>query len=251
MRAFQDELEKDAVNLQTIRSLGQRALGATGKALKGQLHGFTGWVPKGHKTRGAALEALGVSPRAAASKRVQDLARTGWTNSSGQASRKMRAATKHLEYATKAEKMGLTSLPGYAKSLVKNPVDTLRTGMGQQWHSGAMGKAWLGMPVASAAYSLATPNKKGPDGQPTGGRLERAGKSLGELAYSAAPLPMMPAMVAATAASKVLGKAGKKAGDAFKKKAPPGPPEEESAQENVERHYSPAALNQRPGDMIV
>jgi hypothetical protein len=111
--------------------------------------------------------------------------------------------------AEKAEGMGLTSIPGYAKALVKDPKGALQAGFGEQWHaSGPGGKALMfGLPVASAASEL----RKGEgEGGHKSGRFERGGEALGAgLGFAAGPLSLAGASVASAGLGKALGTVGK------------------------------------------
>lgn len=121
----------------------------------------------------------------------------------------LQQAHKGMNAAEKAEKMGLTSLPGYAKALYKNPKEALKAGLSEQWHQGGAGTKALmfGLPAAMAANEL----RKGED--PTGeghGRFERAGHSLGEgLGFAMGPLPVAGQTVMSPAVGGVMGGAGK------------------------------------------
>jgi len=136
--------------------------------------------------------------------------------SPGEAATKAQAgAGKHLEAARKAESMGLTSIPGYAKSLAKQPGKTLRAGMGEQWHAmGPLGRAFIfGYPAAATGAALATPSEPGGPG-----RLERAGKQLGTIAYGLGPLPLGAQLALSEAAGRGAAGAGRVAGKIGKKK---------------------------------
>ena len=104
-----------------------------------------------------------------------------------------------------AEDMGLTSIPGYLKSLKTHGVGrTIKGGLAQQWHSGGHpGKAMMvGLPAGSIASAAMNKDPEGP------GLGERLGGSLGSLAYSMAPLPLG----AATLLGSVLEGGGRRAG---------------------------------------
>lgn len=196
--AFYDELEKTASRAQAVRLLaraGQTLQSATrgaGTSLSNfgqrQLHSLTGWTPSG------GLQSIGGSPVADVQKQLSNATKPG-----------VRARLqKALPHAQEAERMGLTSIPGYAKSLVTNPGKTLSTGFKHQWHSsGPLGKAMaVGFPAVSVgASALEKETEDGP------GKGENVGAALGNLAYMT-PIPF----VGQTALSVGLGEAGKRIG---------------------------------------
>jgi hypothetical protein len=74
--------------------------------------------------------------------------------------------------AHKAEKMGLTNVPGYINSLRENGVaKTLGTAFGEQWHgtSPAMKALMVGLPAAELAGAVRSPDE-----------VDAAGKSKGQ-----------------------------------------------------------------------
>lgn len=99
-------------------------------------------------------------------------------------------ARKAYQASNKAEQMGLTSLPGYAKALYHDPKAALKAGFNDQWQGqGAGGKALMyGLPAAFAGKELLSKGEQGGEGP---GRFERTGRSLGESAgFVAAPIPI-------------------------------------------------------------
>jgi hypothetical protein len=117
-------------------------------------------------------------------------------------------AQKGFHAAEKAESMGLTSLPGYARALFQDPKAALKTGLGEQWHSmGPKGKAALfGMPAAFATNELA----HGGTDEEGRGRFERTGRSVGQgLAFGAGPIPIAGQFALDPLLEKSFGGAGK------------------------------------------
>lgn len=114
-----------------------------------QVHGLTGWTPKGFGNA-EGIQALGLGS-SEAQKELLDR----WRRNAPLAS----AQTYHAA-ARRAEDMGLTNIPGFAKSLVKDPLDTIATGVQQQWHQGGLGtKALLiGAPAMSLAHHIKSRN---------------------------------------------------------------------------------------------
>ena len=232
------------------------AIKATPKAIgdfaKRQVHGFTGWAPKTGPISGrhgqTALESIGfqgskASKKALVAAKAAD-PKAGGTGILQRIMHGQEAGTKGLSEKVKAravsraekfheaskahERLGLTSLSGWAKGMATRPVETMRAGIGREWHSGKMGKAMVGLPLASAAHSLVSKPEAGQvhvgrgmdsraaeaaaqAGGKAPGRLERAGKALGEGAW-AMGMPILPAIAAAKGISTVAGGVGRLAG---------------------------------------
>lgn len=179
-----------------------------------QLHSVTGYAnastPEGlAQLRSMRAGAYGAKGRADAARQVmRNMRQQG--NADPKAVRKaaleLQKAQRGLRAAETAEGMGLTSLPGYLKSLATNPAATLRAGMAEQWHgSGLTGKAMVtGLPAMSVAGELASSTQEGGPG-----KMERAGKAaLGSLAYGAAPMPIVGMSALAGGASRLGGLLG-------------------------------------------
>lgn len=254
-----------------------RAPGAAGKGIasfgKRQLHGMTGWMPKGQAQvsgrHGASrLESIGFSGSKASRKglRAAEALEPGqmpvsWgqrimrgrSAGSKEVQQKVKeravARAEKLHGLTKeTERMRLTSLPGWAKSLATEPRAALKAGLGREWRSGMMGKAMIGLPVGAAGHQLLKPSQEGGPG-----RLERAGKSVGEVAWGMG-LPILPAMAAAHGISRGAGAVGRFAG---RKRKPelgkhPAPPSIDAGGQTqpAERIMTPAAAGQPPEDGI-
>lgn len=189
-------------------------LGAGARFGQRQVHAVSGWTPEGgiRSIRGgaySAAERLGKAQKATGPEAAKELA----------------AATKSHGAAEKAEQMGLTSLPGYAKALVNKDTGGLvnnvgkvfRAGAAEQWHAGgAVNKAMMvGVPAAALAGELGQKDVKGGPG-----KLERAGRHLGELGMMMGPIPLAGQMVAGAA----LSGAGGRIGRALDKTRRPPPP---------------------------
>jgi hypothetical protein len=269
---------KGAIEAANLAARGMRGAGelAKNKALsagqavgnfgKRQVHGLTGWTPKaglgsiGFEGSKATAEALGAAraatPEVGGTGILQRVMHGNRAGTQGLAERvKQRAVQRaeKLHEATKAhEAMGLTNLPAWGKGLATKPVETLRAGLGKEWHSGMMGKAMVGLPVAGAAHQLVTPTQEGGPG-----RLARAGSSLGELSW-AMGVPIAPAIAASKGISSAF-----KAPEALRgklakvKRKPelgkhPAPPSIDAGGQTqpAERIMTPAAMGQPPEDMI-
>lgn len=179
------------------------SLGAGARFGQRQLHGLTGWTPKGgiESIRGGAWEAK------KRTEGIRSSLQKAAPDARGKLNKSLVKAERGQQWAQKAQDMGLTNIPGYAKSLVKNgPGKTISTGVKEQWHgSGPAGKALIfGFPAVTIGGELARPSKPG-----EAGRLERAGRNVGDLAYSMGPMPIASQMAAATALSAAGGQTGK------------------------------------------
>ena len=204
--------------------------GAVSRFGKRQLHGLTGWTPKAGPVSGrhgvGALESIGFQG-SKASKAALDTAKAAPATKGGTGvlqkimhgdragtqaladkvkSRAVGRAEKFHAASKAHEKAGLTSLPGWAKGMATKPAETLKAGIGKEWHSGSLGKAMVGLPVAASGYQLAKPTEAGGPG-----RLQRAGKSLGEMGW-AMGMPIAGAMAAAKGISTLGGGVGRPAG---------------------------------------
>jgi len=135
-------------------------------------------------------------------------------NATGPAARQRATAGMHkaqraFDASEKSEAMGLTSIPGYAKALYKNPREALSTGIKDQWRSmGAGGKALMyGLPAAGAVGEAV---KKTDESGQERGRLERAGRTFGVAASGmVAPLSIAADVVAGGAISGAMGRLGR------------------------------------------
>lgn len=220
MAAFEDELEKQAVN---VRGLAQAAKGLVGKGAgmvsrfgKRQAHSVTGWVPKG-ADKVTALREMGAGA-APALKRVAEAEKALASGGRG-AAKELASARKHLAAAKEVEQLGATSVPGYIKALTKKPGKTLSSGAREAWHGtgtgvgGALGKAGLvGLPGAAVASEAMRPAEEGEKG-----RGERVGRALGGLAFGLTSMPIAGATALGTGLTAGAGLAGRGLGKAVKK----------------------------------
>lgn len=187
-------------------------MGSFARSGQRQVHALTGWTPD------AGIRSIRGGAYGAAERLTKAQAATG-----PGAAKELAQATRAHGAAEKAEKMGLTSLPGYAKAMFNKDTDGLtgsagnvmRTGAAEQWHAGGLGNKAL-MVAAPALAATDTLHKTEPGGP---GRLERAGRHLGELGMMMGPIPMAGQMVA----GGVLSGAGGRLGKALDKKPHPAP----------------------------
>ena len=171
-----------------------------------QVHALTGV--------GDAQYARSIGAGAADAEKRLGLAREAWHGSIGtpaQAStrKELAAAKQHFATSSSNEARGMTSIPGYLKSFVKDPMGTLRSGAKEQWQGGSTLSRGLmyGLPAAAAAKDLY--QGEDPSGEDQG-RFERAGKTLGYGAsVLAAPLPILGDAVVGAGASSLLGRLGR------------------------------------------
>lgn len=130
------------------------------------------------------------------------------------------SAQRAFDASGKAEAMGLTSLPGYAKALYRNPKEALKAGISDQWNSmGTPGRALMyGLPTAGAVGEALT--KEDSSGAQRG-RLERAGRTFGAAASGMlAPLSIAGDVVAGGALSGAMGRLGRGADHALQRRKP-------------------------------
>lgn len=131
----------------------------------------------------------------------------------------VRRARTSFQAAQKAEEAGLTSIPGYVKGLLKDPLGTIQTGAKAQWHnSGPLMRAVMfGAPVAGAAHEL---HKNQRDGEARG-KFERAGRAFGGAASGAmAPLALSGDLAAGGLLATGFGRLGRLADNATRRRRP-------------------------------
>ena len=174
----------------TLSNFGQR-----------QVHSLSGWKPGG---AARSVERIG----AGAAPARRELGELGKELAGGVPVGKLDRAAKSLAAADKAQEMGLTSLPGYAKSLKDNGiVPTVSAGVKSQWDAaGGKGKAlMLGLPALSIAGAA-----RAPEGEGKPGRAERVGKIVGStLGGVAAPLSLGGSLALSAGLERAGGAVGK------------------------------------------
>lgn len=173
-------------------------VGAFARSGQRQVHGFTGWTPRGFgDVEGARQIGLGSADAAKRHSAALKQVFSGAPKDQLEMSR----ASKQLAVTQKAEHMGLTNLPGFAKSLAKNPVDTIRTGLAGQWHGAdtATKALTLGLPAMSLASEM---HKSGPEAEGRGGRLLGQAASLVTMPFGA--MPQMTQMALGSGVNKAV-----------------------------------------------
>lgn len=172
-----------------------------------QVHGFTGWRPGGatksiERIGGGAAEARGAVAKAV---KGGDAAAVG-------------KAQGALGAAEQAQSMGLTSLPGVARSMKNNGLlPTVAAGAKEQWSgsSNKMKAMMVGLPALSVANTLRKGETEGGKG-----KGERIGRTLGgTLGYSMAPLSLGASTVLGAGLERAGGLVGKGV-DALRGKRP-------------------------------
>lgn len=236
------------------RSLSARTgtLGAAARFGERQVHSLAGHLNP------AELESVGggAADARAAYKAVEDKAIAHAATPGGAFSDhagQLQKAEKGLKASERTQEMGLTSIPGYLRSMKDNGVgSTLAAGVKDQWHntSPAMGALMIGAPALGAAATLA--KKENPNGP---GKGEELGRNIGGLVGGVAgsAMPLVGNMVAGGVGAAVGGQVGKGA-DWMRRRRQPLPmlggkaePEQAEGQHiPSERVMSPAAAGQSP-----
>lgn len=175
-------------------------LGSFSRFGQRQVHSLTGWRPGGSTKSVEGIGAGAAGPRKALADAV-----------AGKGSPKEVArATQALNATEKAQKMGLTSLPGIAKSVGKEGLlPTAKAGLHAGWagSSPKMKALMVGLPAAQAASTLTAPKEPGKPGPGKGEQIGRlAGGTLGSMA---APISLAGGLVLSTALERAGGAAGK------------------------------------------
>lgn len=219
--AFDAELEKTAVGAAAIakalKGAGKKGMDMASRFAKRQRHSVTGWTPKG-ADKVTALREMGAGA-APALQRLED-ARAAVSSGGKGALRELASAEKHLKAAKEVEGLGATNVPGFLKSLSKNPTQTLSASAREAWHGsgsgipGAAGKAMtFGLPGAAVAGEALRASEKGEKG-----RAERTGRALGGLALGMTSMPITGATILGTGLTAGAGLAGRGLGKLKKRK---------------------------------
>lgn len=200
-------------------------VGAFSRFGQRQVHGLTGWTPSG-MSRSQGLKSM----RHGSYSSSENLKALNAQNASGKDIRGLTDkllgrsnkdvlanAEKGLRASTRAEEMGLTSIPGYAKSFRDNGIkNTLSAGFKDQWYnSGPVMKAlMIGAPAIEAGRQAM--QKEDPS-HPNQGRLERVGKSLATTGANLvmSPLPAVTQLGLSGLVSGAGGSVGKGVGKFF------------------------------------
>jgi hypothetical protein len=223
-------------------------LGAGARFGERQFHGLTGWTPEAgiRSIRGGAYGAQKTLEDAASSLRA---ARESGGSIAG-AQKSVDQALKGFEASSRAEGMGLTSLPGYAKSLIKDPKGTLAAGFGEQWHGQSTG----GKAMTVGLTGLGVANEVRNRDKSEEGAGQATGKALGgALPWMMGPLPTAAGLALTPAMALAGGMAGKGV-DLLRRRLvgsppAPGPSDADSASSPTERVYSDRAMGMPEGSV--
>jgi len=206
------------------------ALGAASRFGQRQVHGLTGMLSPSEieGVRGGAYDA-----------------RQALTTAKAEGSKSVPRLEKALNASERAQNMGLTSLPGYLKSVKKNGIGaTLRTSAEEQWRNQPLlTAAAVGLPLAAGALA---PTE---EGQGRGEAVGRAvGGAAGEIAGGIMPIG---GQIALGAGSSQVGAWAGRGVDRLRGRrlhnAPTPTMEPTEAQQTAtERVMSPAAAGQAP-----
>lgn len=147
-----------------------------------QVHGLTGWAPEGgiQSIRGGAYDAKErVSSAESALRGAKDSA------TRAAATKELEHAGKGLAASEKAEQMGLTSLPGIARSMKNNGVvNTLKADVANQWSGAGVGSKALmvGIPAMGAVQALTAEDGEAYSRRPSErvGKGEAVGSNIGQ-----------------------------------------------------------------------
>lgn len=173
--------------------------GALGRFGQRQVHGLTGWTPEG-----------GLSSIRGGSWLAEDRMRKAVSSATGDAktTKALRTAIDSHTAAAEAERMGLTNIPGLAKSLARSPIKTMRAAGAEQWHNSSKAEKALlfGLPAAGAVSTALTPETEGGPG-----KGEMLGRSAAQFAGGMAmgPMPFVASGLAQGALTPIGGAIGK------------------------------------------
>lgn len=179
-----------------------------------QVHALTGWKP-GESNSSIRSIGAGTHDAGQRAQKAEGALRSAVMGGKGgpevsKSWKGLQHASKAYDAADAAEQHGLTSLPGYAKSVKERGLlPTAATGFKEQWHS--MSPAWkammIGAPLAETATALTHHEH---EGQP--GRGEVIGRGLANAAVGATmgSIPMATSsLLLAPAASRAAGLVGR------------------------------------------
>lgn len=225
-------------------------VGAVARFGQRQVHAITGWRP-GADT--SSIRSIGAGAHNAQEALSGAVDKANQLHAAGTAGKELDHAVRGVDAAKasygaayRAERMGITSAPGYVKSMKDNGVlPTMAAGAREQWHG--MSPGWkalmVGAPVAETINAVRTPDQEGGPGK--GERVARglagavAGATMGTI-------PMTTGNVLQQGISRAAGLGGR-AYDRFRR-----PSFEQSADASAgqvvpaERHMSENAQGHRP-----
>lgn len=236
--------------IQHARQMAKRegALGAISRFGQRQVHGVTGALPGGFRSRSAAVRSIGAGG-ADISKRLSETGKSLRT-AKGPARKKLMAQRQSLrkaeQHARKAEELGMTSVPGFFRTMATGKgIEGMKATLGQQWHgSPSVGGKLMtfGMPAGFMAAEAARKSQPGESS-----RGARAAQSFVDMApYTLTAMPLAGATLLGTG----LSAGGKAVGRLLRRKRPAEPPpypeEAEGQAAPAERIESPSVQGRLP-----
>lgn len=248
---------------------GPGPIGAFSRFGQRQVHGITGWHPG--ETLGEGMRELrhGAYDAEVALNKLKKpepgvLDRLRNRTPARASEEAIASAEKRFNAANRAQEMGLTSLPGYARSLKNNGIgNTLGTAVNEQLHgtTNTEKALMLGLPAAQLA---STAFSKDDENHPEGSRNVRLAKDTASLAGGLllGPLPQVTQMMAGAGIHKAIDGSAKlharfrqPKGTQFRREPIPGtkpsgilisPEQEKAVGPPPEYEVSPAARGQAP-----
>lgn len=197
--------------------------GAISRFGQRQLHGLTGWAPEGglHAMRAGSYNAKQRMARAQAALRALEHS-GGTAQQAARLQQEARRAAKGLAAAIEAERMGLTSLPGYVRAIGKHGlVPVLQAGAREQLQgtSTAQKALILGLPAYGALRAWRSPaDERDSRGLSRGARIgESVGSLVGGVVGGAVPI------VGQLALQEGTGRVGRAVGGFFDRRRQPPP----------------------------
>jgi hypothetical protein len=177
-----------------------------------QLHAVSGWLPEAGNAksletiRGGAYGArqrAGTARRALIERQLQPNPEK--LKDYKQVASRAAGAQRGLDAAEKAQEMGLTSVPGFARALGREGIGkTLGTGLREQWHNTptSMKALTLALPAAQVAQTVTSDDTQ---------KGEHLGRALGGAAagLTMGAIPITTGMLAQGAVSGAAGRMGR------------------------------------------
>lgn len=235
----------------------QGSFGSLGRFGQRQVHSITGWKPTEAEGGLKAIRVGGSQElrdtESSARAHLEQLGRDGADpREIAKAQKAHETAGLRAQSAEDVEGRGMTSLPGAARALRKDPMGTLGAGIKHQWrNSGNLEKGlMLGVPAIDTVTTLAGHE------DPEHGKGERLGRNVAGLAAGAAlaGAPMGAQIVGGMLAAPAVGGFVGRAVDKFRNRGvvnrqPELEPVDNQQHIPTERNMSPAAMGQAPEGM--
>lgn len=206
-----------------IRGLSGRETGALGKVSRfgeRQMHSLTGALPEGmtreqamrHMRMGSHAKKQMLDQAEAAFKPYESFHTSRLDKAGLKAKKNLEGAQKAMESQEWLERQGATSLPGYIKSMAKDPRETLRHAAREGWYGsggGMMGAAGKALTIGFPAYGVGKA-LVGPEEENGMTRGQRIGQALGGAAFGlTGAVPLLGQSILIGGMTKGLESAGK------------------------------------------